>query len=83
MNNNSAGQQVRPIRLAKLGPGSTCRIFAEPSRNIKYSDDNTVYRKDTENTVLVDVNDDNHVAILAVYDLVVPLSRPKNKYRGV
>lgn len=71
--NNTA----RPIRLHRLEPGSTCRIFAEPSRGLFRSKDDTVYRRDTENTVLVDINDTDHCAILMPDDLVVPLSRPK------
>lgn len=67
----------RPIRLFRLEPGSTCRIFAEPSRGLYKSKDKTVYRRDTENTVLIDVADSEHCAILMPEDLVVPLSRPK------
>lgn len=68
---------LRPIKLARLEPGSTCTIFAEPSRGLYRSKDTTVYRRDTENTVLVDVNNPDHAAILMPDDLVVPLSRPK------
>lgn len=74
---NTAKKTLRPIRLFRLEPGSTCTIFAEPSRGIFKSKDKTVYRRDTENTVLVDVADENHVAILLPEDLVVPMSRPK------
>lgn len=69
---------VRPIRLHRLEPGSTCKIFAEPSRGIFKSKDSTVYRRDTENTVLIDIADEDHVAILMPEDLVVPMSRPKH-----
>lgn len=69
--------KLHPIKLSRLEPGSTCTIFAEPSRGIYRSKDTTTYRRDTENTVLVDVNDPDHVAILMPDDLVVPLSRPK------
>lgn len=68
---------LRPIRLFRLEPGSTCQIFAEPSRGIFRSKDKTVYRRDTENTILIDVKDESHCAILMPEDLVVPLSRPK------
>ena len=68
---------LRPIRLHRLEPGSTCTIFAEPSRGLYRSNDTTVYRRDTENTVLVNVKDESHCAILMPDDLVVPMSRPK------
>ena len=77
-NKNSKKKSDRPIRLWKLEPGSTCTIFAEPSRGIFRSKDKTVYRRDTENTILIDVNDENHVAILLPEDLVIPQSRPKH-----
>ena len=78
MNKNTNKKTVRPIRLFRLEPSSTCTIFAEPSRGIFKSKDKTVYRRDTENTVLIDVNDPEHVAILLPEDLVVPMSRPKH-----
>ena len=77
-NKNSKKKSDRPIRLWKLEPGSTCTIFAEPSRGIFRSKDKTVYRRDTENTILIDVNDESHVAILLPEDLVIPQSRPKH-----
>lgn len=77
-NKNSKKKSDRPIRLWKLEPGSTCTIFAEPSRGIFKSKDKTVYRRDTENTILIDVNDESHVAILLPEDLVIPQSRPKH-----
>ena len=77
-NKNSKKKFDRPIRLWKLEPGSTCTIFAEPSRGIFKSKDKTVYRRDTENTILIDVNDESHVAILLPEDLVIPQSRPKH-----
>ena len=77
-NTHNNKKTVRPIRLFRLEPGSTCTIFAEPSRGIFKSKDKTVYRRDTENTILIDVNDPEHVAILLPEDLVVPMSRPKH-----
>lgn len=77
-NTHNNKKTPRPIRLHRLEPGSTCTIFAEPSRGIFKSKDKTVYRRDTENTVLIDVADENHVAILLPEDLVVPMSRPKH-----
>lgn len=75
MSNNK--KTLRPIRLFRLEPGSTCTIFAEPSRGIYKSKDRTVYRRDTENTVLIDVADEERCAILMPDDLVVPMSRPR------
>lgn len=77
MSNNK--KTLRPIRLHRLEPGSTCTIFAEPSRGLFRSKDRTVYRRDTENTILIDINDEEHCAILMPDDLVVPMSRPKQK----
>lgn len=79
--NNKKSSPVRPIRLHRLEPGSTCQLFAEPSRGVYRSKDTTVYRKDTENTVLIDVADQEHCAILMPDDLVVPLSRPRRSAR--
>lgn len=76
--NNNSQKTLRPIRLFRLEPGSTCTIFAEPSRGIYRSKDKSVYRRDTENTVLVDIADSEHCAILMPDDLVVPMSRPKH-----
>lgn len=74
----NATKTLRPIRLSRLEPGSTCTIFAEPSRSLWRSKDKTVYRRDTENTILIDVNNEEHCAILMPDDLVVPMSRPKH-----
>lgn len=75
--NTQTKKVVRPIRLHRLEPGSTCTIFAEPSRGVYKSKDTTVYRRDTENTILIDVKNEEHVAILLPDDLVVPMSRPR------
>lgn len=72
---------IRPIRLERLLPGSTCRIFAEPSRGIQRSKDSTVWIRKEANTILTDVNDESRVAILLPEDLVQPLSRPNNRKR--
>ena len=70
---------MRPIRMSKLAAGSTCTIFAEPSRGITRSSDNTVWVKEGDNTILVDANNPERCAILYPEDLVVPLSRPPYK----
>jgi hypothetical protein len=77
MTKNNNSKTLRPIRLFRLEPGSTCTIFAEPSRGIYRSKDKSVYRRDTENTVLIDIANPEHCAILMPDDLVVPMSRPK------
>lgn len=76
MNTNKTTKFIRPIRLARLEVGSTCRIFAEPSRGIQRSYDKTVWVRKYGNTILTDVEDDEHIAILLEEDLVQPLSRP-------
>ena len=81
MNANNNSKFVRPIRLARLEVGSTCRIFAEPSRGIQRSRDNTVWIRKEGNTILTDVNDENRVAILMEEDLVQPMSRPNKRSR--
>ena len=72
-------KNLRPIKLERLEAGSTCTIFAEPSRGVRRSKDATVWRKDAENTILIDVNDSERCAILLPEDLVVPMSRPRRQ----
>lgn len=79
MNTNNNSKFVRPIRLSRLEVGSTCRIFAEPSRGIQRSKDNTIWIRKEGNTILTDVNDDSRCAILMEEDLVQPLSRPRSR----
>lgn len=67
-------KRVLPIRFHKLFVGSKFRIFAEPSRELKVSKDETVYVKRAESWSC-DENDENHIAILYPEDLVIPLSR--------
>ena len=73
MNNN---KQVRPIRFARLEVGSKFRIFAEPSRGIRKSSDNTVWFKNAE-SFSTDTSNEERAAILYPEDLVQPLSRPQ------
>lgn len=75
-------KNLRPIKLERLEAGSTCAIFAEPSRGIRRSKDATVWRKDAENTILIDTQDEEHCAILLPEDLVVPMSRPRRQQRA-
>lgn len=66
----------RPIRFAKLEVGSKYSIFAEPSRDIRKSNDSTVWYKDAE-AYSTDVGNPDRCAILMPEDLVLPLSRPR------
>ncbi len=66
--------RVLPIRFARLFVGSKFRIFAEPSREIRKSNDETVYIKRAESYSEASDNPEK-VCILYPEDLVVPLSR--------
>lgn len=68
---------VRPIRFHKLEVGSKFTIFAEPSRGIQLSKDESVYVKSAASYSTELGNDDN-VIVLDFEDLVVPRSRPKH-----
>lgn len=71
MNNKN----IRPIRFSRLEPGSKFDIFAEPSRDIRKSNDPTVWLKNCE-AYSTDITNPDRVAILYPEDLVRPLSRP-------
>lgn len=75
--NTQTKKLERPIRFNKLFPGSKYRIFAEPSRGIQKSNDQTVYVKVCE-AWSEDVDNPDHCIILMGEDLVVPLSRGNN-----
>ena len=72
-------KNLRPIKLERLEAGSTCLIFAEPSRGIRRSNDKTIWRRDAENTILIDTANEERCAILMPEDLVIPLSRPRRQ----
>ena len=72
-------KNLRPIKLDRLEAGSTCTIFAEPSRGVRRSNDKTVWRRDAENTILIDTANEERCAILMPEDLVVPMSRPRRQ----
>lgn len=74
--NTSTAQRVLPIRFHKLRLNSKFRIFAEPSRNIRKSNDTSVYVKEAE-SYSVDSADTTRAIILMPEDLVVPLTRGK------
>lgn len=74
MNSSKTAARILPIRFSRLFVGSKFTIFAEPSRNIRKSDDKTIYLKQAESWS-EDVTDTNHVAILYPDDLVIPLNR--------
>lgn len=66
--------RILPIRFARLFVGSKFRIFAEPSREIRKSSDETIYTKMAESWSEAEGNPDK-VAILYPEDLVIPMSR--------
>ena len=72
-------KNLRPIKLERLEAGSTCTIFAEPSRGVRRSNDKTIWRRDAENTILIDTANEERCAILMPEDLVIPLSRPRRQ----
>lgn len=76
---NKNNKNLRPIKLERLEAGSTCMIFAEPSRGIRRVKDTTVWRKDAENTILIDSTNEERCAILYPEDLVIPMSRPRRQ----
>ncbi len=71
---NTTAKRVFPIRFAKLRVGSKFNIFAEPSRNIRKSNDPSVYIKKAE-AWSEDSEDASRAIILYPEDLVTPLSR--------
>lgn len=73
-NTNSKTKRIFPIRFARLRVGSEFSIFAEPSRNIRKSDDKRTYIKEAESYSVEKGNPDNAI-ILYPEDLVNPLSR--------
>jgi len=79
MNNTKSGtsntvKRILPIRFMKLRPGSEFQIFAEPSRDIRKSDDKRVYIKKQE-AFSVEKGNEEHAIILYPEDLVLPLTR--------
>lgn len=71
---NNTSRSIRPIRFSRLEDGSEYNIFAEPSRNIRKSNDKTVYVKKCDAWSEEKGNPDKAI-ILMPEDLVVPLSR--------
>lgn len=64
-----------PIRRDRLHPGSLFKIVAEPSRGIRKSADQRVYRaaQDHEGFYATVEGDKDSVAILMPFDLVQPV----------
>lgn len=64
-----------PIKFERLRPGSLFRIHSEPSRHMKYSRDNTIYRRayDHEGFFAYDTNDKAKACCLMPEDMVHPL----------
>lgn len=74
MNNKTQQTRRFPIRFSKLRVGSKFRIFAEPSRMIRKSDDTRVYEKMAESWS-ANTADSEQAIILMPDDLVIPLTR--------
>lgn len=78
-NNNTVVQYVNsakyPIRRDRLHPGSLFKIKAEPSRGIRHSKDERVYRAGQlhEGFYAYVVNDPDTVAVLMPFDIVQPV----------
>ena len=64
-----------PVRFDRLYPGSTFRIFAEPSRRIYKSSDKRVYRKDLAGFFSTNIENDEQSIVLMPFDLVMPVVR--------
>jgi hypothetical protein len=79
MNNNSSVKQYvpstnYPLRFDRLHPGSFFRIFAEPSRGIRKSEDKRVYRKAHDHEGFYAFHTTSTLAIVLMPgDLVQPL----------
>lgn len=75
---NTKTKRIFPIRFSRLESGSDFQIFAEPTRNVRKSNDKRIYVKncDAYSTVKGTAGTENEVvAILYPEDLVIPLSR--------
>lgn len=68
------------LRFDRLHPGSLFRIIAEPSRGIRKSTDERVFRKaqDHEGFYAVSVDDRTVAAVLMPFDIVQPLARRRS-----
>jgi hypothetical protein len=63
-----------PIRFDRLHPGSLFSIVSEPSRHIRKSTDNRIYRKAQDHEGFYAVSEiDGSAAVLFPYDQVQPL----------
>lgn len=71
---NNVTKLARPIRFSRLFVGSKFTIFAEPSRDIRKSNDKTVYNKDCE-AFSTSTDDAEKAIILYPEDLVIPVTR--------
>lgn len=73
------------IRFDRLRPGSLFKIHAEPSRNIRTSTDERIYRKAQEHEGFYAYveGDKTTAAVLMPYDLVQPVKREHKGKRNV
>lgn len=68
-------KRVFPIKFDRLHAGSDYMIFAEPTRDIRKSDDKTIYTKATDGYYSVSKSDPSKSIVLYPDDLVIPLTR--------
>ena len=73
--NMKSSVRTFPIRFSRLFPGSDYTIFAEPSREIRKSNDTTVYTKVCEAYSVAKNEEPERAIILYPEDLVVPKNR--------
>lgn len=75
MNKTNVTKRVLPIRFHRLRDGSDFIIFAEPSRNIRASEDKTLYTKVEDSYSVAKGVVPEKAIILFPEDLVVPMSK--------
>lgn len=67
-----------PIRFENVFPGSFFKIVAEPSRGIRTSSDDRLYRKARDHEgFFATVTETGEAAVLMPYDIVQPLKTGK------
>ena len=67
-------QNAKPMRFENLRPGSYFMLEAEPSRGIRKSNDQRMYRKAFNGFYATQVADGSG-AVLMPFDIVVPFRR--------
>lgn len=74
MSTTFVANSARPLRRENLRPGSYFTIFAEPSRGIRKSSDQRVYRAATDGFYALNV-ETGDACILYPNDLVLPMRK--------